>query len=133
MTPQLQVELDDYKLEVDATAIADSMGQFRLGIALPEQPNPTARMIILVLAAAAQRIRDPIKLSLVLHTSIVAADGTQQACNNLSLLDQQGRLTDLGRRELRLARARGDAIRPTRLKGSNDPYYPRRLRGVSEI
>lgn len=133
MTPQLQVDLDDYKLEVDATAIADSMGQLRLGVALSEQPNPTARLIFLVLAAAAQRIRDPTKLSLVLHTSIVAADRTQQACKNLGLLDQQGRLTDLGRKELRLARARGDAIRPTRLKGSSDPYYPTQLRGVSEI
>jgi hypothetical protein len=133
MTPQLQVDLDDYKLEIDAAAIADSMGQFSLGIALPEQPNPTARMIFLVLAAAAHRIRDPTKLSLVLHTSIVAADRTQQACKNLNLLDEQGRLTDLGRTELRRVRARGDAIRPTRLKGSRDPYYPTQLRGVSEI
>jgi hypothetical protein len=109
------------------------MGQSRLGVALSEQPNPTARMIFLALAAAAGRIRDPEQLSVALHTSLVVASQTQQACKNLGLLDEEGRLTDLGRKELRRARSRGDAIQPTRLNGSSKPYYPTQLRGVSEI
>jgi hypothetical protein len=133
MTPTLQIELDDYKLEVDATEIANSIGQFRLGVALSEQPNPTVRVLLLVLAAAAQRKRAPESLSEILQTSLVAAEQTIQACKNLALLDQQGRLTDLGRNELRRARARGDEIQPTQLKGSTRPYYPTQLRGVGEI
>lgn len=133
MAPGLQIELDDYKLEVDAIAIANSIGQFRLGVALSEQPNPTVRTLLLVLAAAAKRIRVPERLIEILQTSLVAAEQTVQACKNLALLDQQGRLTDLGRNELRRARARGNEIRPTRLNGNTAPYYPTQLRGVSEI
>ena len=133
MTSQMQVDLDDYKLELEASKIAEAMGQSRLGVALSEQPNPTARMIFLALAAAARRIRDPEQLSVALHTSLVAASQTQHACKNLGLLDEEGRLTDLGRKELRRARARGDAIQPTRLSGSSNPYYATQLRGVSEI
>ena len=133
MTPQLQLDLDDYKLEVSATEIANSMQQARLGKALSEQPNPTVRLILLTLAAAAQRIRDPEKLSNVLRTTIVSAEQTQAACRSLNLLDEEGRLTDLGRKELRRARARADNVSRTRLLGRTGVYYPTQLRGVSNV
>ena len=133
MSPQLQLALDDYKLEVDATAIAESIRQFKLGVALSDQPNPTLRMILLVLAAAARRIRDPAKLSVVLRTTLAAAEQTQKACRALNFLDQEARLTDLGRNELRRARARVSDIEPNRLRGNEGLYYPTQLRGVSDI
>lgn len=133
MSPQQQLDLDDYKLEVDAAAIAESMRQFKLGVALSDQPNPTLRMILLVLASAAQRIRDPAKLSVMLRTTLAAAEQTQNACRALKLLDQEGRLTDLGRNELRRARTRTSDIKRNRLRGSEGFYYPTQLRGVSDI
>lgn len=133
MSPQLQLDLDDYKLEVSASAIAESMEQLKLGIALSDQPNPTVRTILLVLAAAEQRIRDPAKLSTTLHTTLTAAEQTQSACRGLKLLDPEGRLTDLGRNELRHARTRASDIERNRLRGGGGFYYPTQLRGVSDI
>jgi hypothetical protein len=133
MTPQQQHDLDDYKLEISATDIANSMQQFRLGAALADQPNPTVRLILLVLAASARRIRDPRELSTLLRTTVVSAEQTQKACQDLDLLDSDGRLTDRGRAELRRARARADVAQRPQLKGRDDAYYPTHLRGVGEI
>jgi hypothetical protein len=133
MTPRQQHDLDDYKLEISATAIANSIQQFRLGAALADQPNPTVRLILLVLAASARRMRDPRELSTLLRTTLVSARQTQAACQDLELLDSDGRLTDRGRAELRRAQARAEVAQRPRLMGRDDAYYPTQLRGVSEI
>lgn len=133
MTPQQQRELDNYKLEISAADIANSMQQFRLGSALADQPNPTVRLILLTLAAAAKKIRDPRELSVLLRTTLVSAQQTRDACQSLGLVDSDGRLTDQGRAELRRAQARADEVQRRRLIRSDDIYYPTQLRGASEI
>ncbi|WP_320780218.1 hypothetical protein [Streptomyces sp. CRN 30] len=134
MSPALQQELGDYRLETRAEDIAASLRQPRLSRALSDQPGATTRLILLVLAASARGVRDVRRLSLLLGTPLASAEAAQQACAQLGLLDPGARLTPEGHRELAAARRRAPlAVKPHRLIGRDTPYYPWQLRGVSDI
>ncbi|MEW1801502.1 hypothetical protein ACIGO7_33445 [Streptomyces virginiae] len=134
MSPALQQELGDYRLETRAEEIAVSLRQPRLSHALADQPGATTRLLLLVLAAAARGVRDVRRLSLLFSTPVASAEAAQQACSQLGLLDSAGRLTREGRRELTSARGRASLSLPTRrLIGRDGPYYPWQLRGVEDI
>jgi len=134
MTSDLQRDLDNYRLEIDARKIAALLKQNRLSDSIELQQDPTVRLLLLVLAAAARKIRDPQRLSVALGTTMASAVQTRLACQDLSLLDSKGRLTDQGRAELRRARTRIRITLPKRnLIGSEELYYPSQLRGVNDI
>jgi hypothetical protein len=112
MTPQQQVELDDYRLETDPRRIAAIIGQERLGEALDTQPNPTVRILLLILGAVERGHRDPTMLADLLGLPYEATLRTIDTCRGLSLLDSANRLTNDGRKELRRARSRYAAALP---------------------
>lgn len=132
MSPELQHELGDYRLEIRADRIAAYLRQLRLARSLADQPHVTTRLALLVLAAAARGVRDIRRLSVLLGTTMASAEATQKACRQLELLDAVGRLTDAGRNELARARTRVQKEKML-LIYDNSSYYPKQLRGVSDV
>ncbi|MFD0525542.1 phosphoribosyltransferase-like protein [Paractinoplanes durhamensis] len=131
MSPQLQTEIGDYRLETDPRRIAAIIRQERLGEVLDGLSNPTTRNLLLTLGAVESGHRDPVGLSGLLSLSLEAIRRILEACQDLRLLDSTGRLTDEGRMELRRARNRPPTPRPELLAvGDQAPYYPQRLRGA---
>lgn len=135
MTPSQQVALADYSLPVTASDIARRLRQVRLADALDRQPGFTTRFVMLTLAATARGIHGTFRLSRVLSLPIASVEAIVQACQDLDLLDSQGRLTDSGRRELRQARNRSKTSVSSHfsLRGRDEPYYPYRLRDAGGI
>lgn len=134
MTPQQQVELDDYRLETDPKRIAAIIRQEQLGEALDAQPNPTVRVFLLILGAIEHGYRDPMMLANLLGLTHEATLRTLEACKGLALIDATNRLTTDGRSELRRARTRRLTTNLTAsYSGSDVPYYPRTLRGADDI
>ncbi|MEU1241059.1 MULTISPECIES: phosphoribosyltransferase-like protein [Micromonospora] len=130
MSPQLQTELDDYRLETDPKRICTIIRQERLGDALDAQANTTVRILLLVLGAIESGHRDPMALGSLLGLSLEAAQRTLEACQELRLLDAAGRLTNEGRAELRRARNRPTSPAEAPASGEEGPYYPVTLRGA---
>lgn len=135
MTPSQQLVLADYSLPVSASDIARSLRQTRLADALDRQPGFTARFVLLALGAAARGVRGTFRLSQVFSLPVASVEAIIQACQQLGLLDSDGRLTEPGWRELRRARRRSKE--PTgpdlSLHGRGEPYYPYRLRDAGDI
>lgn len=131
-SPQLQLELDDYRLETDPTRIARIIRQEGLGKALDAQSNPTVRNFLMVLGAVESGFRDPMKIGDLLGLSLETTRLTLGACRSLALLNTANRLTDEGRSELRRARNRPPTPDPgPPAPGDKAPYYPRALRGAT--
>jgi hypothetical protein len=134
MTPKLQQELGDYRLETRAEEIAKFLRQPRLSSALSDQPGATTRLLMLVLAASARGVRDVRRLSLLLSTPVASAEAAREACCQLGLLDSGARLTPEGRKELVAARRRAPlAVERQLLIRRDDPYYPWQLRGAGDV
>ncbi|HUR06903.1 MAG TPA: hypothetical protein VM347_30465 [Nonomuraea sp.] len=131
MSAQFQAEVDDYRPETDPQRIATIIRQERLGKALDGRTSATARNFLLVLGAIEKGYREPERLSDLLGFSLTTTRRTLEACQALKLLDGAHRLTTAGHAELRHARNRPPLPEPGFPDaGSDDPYYPRSLRGA---
>ncbi|WP_406642694.1 hypothetical protein [Amycolatopsis sp. WGS_07] len=132
MSPKLQEEIGNYRLETDLKRITAIIRQERLGAALDAQANPTVRNFLMVLAAIENGHRDPERLGGLLSFSMETTRHTLEACQALNLLDSANRLTDEGRAELRRARNRPPVPEPEPPAVCDGaPYYPLSLRGVT--
>jgi hypothetical protein len=134
LTPEMQIELDDYRLETDPRRIAMIIRQEWLGDVAAIHPNPTVRIYLLLLGAVARGYRDPMRIANLLGLTREASLQTLAACRILGLLDGTNRLTGEGRRELRSARGRSRVARSAPpCDGSDAPYYPSSLRGADDV
>lgn len=132
MSPKLQEEIGNYRLESDPKRITAIIRQERLGAALDAQANPIVRNFLLVLAAVENGHRDPRQLCDLLSFSLETTQHTLEVCQALNLLDSANRLTNEGRAELRRARNRPLVPKPEPPAiGDGAPYYPLSLRGAT--
>ncbi|MEU1177570.1 hypothetical protein ABZ464_07960 [Streptomyces sp. NPDC005820] len=134
MSPEIQEEWSDYVLE-------ERVAQASLALRHRETPGDlmhgssgASRLVVEILQAAEEGIRDAERLAHRLGVAIAQASHLRAMCVQTGLLDMMGRLTDVGRRELKNARPEPEEPKKaSRLIGSDLPYYPRSLRGVGDI
>ena len=129
MDYEQQLELGDVSPTISYLSRAELIHQKRLGRVLEQLPDDPRRLLLLIMASLSQGHKTSEQLAEKLGFPLYEVHGCLQWALALQIVDSANRLTDLGWQELRLAREQ--VARPSFLThGSDDPYYPRSLRGV---
>ncbi|AYV31117.1 hypothetical protein EES41_30760 [Streptomyces sp. ADI95-16] len=127
--PGLMRELVGYRPEYDPLLGLRAVGQVRLARAGEHHTRARGgiRHLVEVLAHVAKGRRHPEQLASAVAVSVPAAREILAQARRWGLVDDQTRLTDAGRDELRAAKIRPRQV-VSRLRGSQEPYYPVALR-----
>ncbi|MCX5171506.1 hypothetical protein OG616_26250 [Streptomyces antibioticus] len=132
MNPRQTLELAGYSQHINVRQVAAEMGQQRLARQLGSRlsdESPDLKKLLVLLGALAIGKRREHMLSAHFGVPIGAITQMLVVGRKLGLIDDERRLTDAGWAELRSAR-RAPAKQPSReLTGSDEPYYPTKLRG----
>lgn len=122
------LELGTYRPSESLTALAQRVGQLRLGRnERLESRRQSTRALLHALVFASDGATDARALAESMGRDIEAAAAYLMALQNWNFVDETGRITEDGRREL-AEHKRGRRRTTAHLQGSSDPYYPLGLR-----
>ncbi|MFJ9624697.1 hypothetical protein [Streptomyces sp. NPDC101181] len=127
--PGLMRDLVGYRPERNAEPGARGLGRVQLtgSGTLHVRYRGGIRDLVEVLGHIAKGHRHPEQLATDVSVSVPVARNLALQVQKLGLVDSQTRLTDAGWRELRAAKAKPRVV-VSRLRGSQEPYYPGTLR-----
>ena len=121
-------ELGDYRPSEHLEAIAERVGQLRLGRNERLQSmRQSSRRLLSVLTLASDTAVAPLALAESIGIDVQEADAYLGTLRDWGFVNDSGRITDDGRREL-AAHKRGRRRTTADLQGSSESYYPLSLR-----
>jgi hypothetical protein len=126
--PAFAEQLREYQLSESLAELAERVGQLRLGRnERLSYMRPESEELLRALLLIARGFRPPAALAAELAIEVSTAEALVASLRQLGLVDETGRVTGTGRRELnaqkrRLRRTTAD------LEGSDAAYYPQSLR-----
>lgn len=121
-------ELGDYRPSEHLEALAERIGQLRLGRNERLQSmRQSSRNLLSALTLASDAAVDPLVLAESIGIDVQEADAYLGTLRDWGLVNDSGRITDEGRREL-AEHKRGRRRTTAYLQGSSEPYYPLGLR-----
>ncbi|MFN3256370.1 MAG: hypothetical protein ACE37B_11800 [Ilumatobacter sp.] len=119
LSPSQADELLDYAPDIDASRLANELGQR----ALRETKSESAQSLLLLLALLAAGKRDDDRLASSLGMPVQRVTALVGAATQLGLCDSRRRLSNEGRAELRAAKTQ-PRPEPFALVENDEPYYP---------
>jgi hypothetical protein len=121
-------ELGDYRPSEHLEALAERVGQLRLGQnERLRSMRESSRQLLAALTMTSQSATDPLAAAESMGVDVQAAEAYLGTLRDWGFVDQGGRITNDGRREL-AEHKRGQRRTTANLRGSSDPYYPLGLR-----
>ncbi|WP_455710630.1 phosphoribosyltransferase-like protein [Streptomyces achromogenes] len=132
MNPRQQIELAGYGRRIEIEEISAEIGQRRLARQLDSRlrdESPELKKLLVLLGALAARKRRDHTLSVHFGVPVGVIAQMLSVGRTLGLIDEERRLTDAGWAELRSARRATKQLPTPELTGSDEPYYPMKLRG----